>query len=187
MSVVPLPPPLQAVYGVLSAIFVAGYIQRCDGPHEHRAMVWGCQEGGGSTQWSQKNLNIESFCCNVAHNKLIKVPRPLLAPVLWIEVGFSTRLDTNATVIGVSLSELHSSGTALLNCVCNARACLLAATYQKFELNRKKEGYTWISDLYTCILHSNLNASCHNLWTPNINSTLMDPYVAQEVTYPTPP
>ena len=34
-----------------------GHVQRRDDPHKHRAMVRGCQERGGSAQWSQKNLN----------------------------------------------------------------------------------------------------------------------------------
>ena len=35
-------------------------------------------------------------------------------------------------VIGASLSELHTSGTALRKCVCNVHAFLLAAIYRKF-------------------------------------------------------
>ena len=35
-------------------------------------------------------------------------------------------------IFGASLSEPHTSGTALRKCVCNVHTCLLAAIYHKF-------------------------------------------------------
>ena len=53
-------------------------------------------------------------------------------------------------IIGVSLSEPHTSVTALQDaCVCMS-VCLLVAIYRKFKLNKQKRRYTYISNLHTC-------------------------------------
>ena len=52
--------------------------------------------------------------------------------------------------IGASLSEPHTSVTALLNaCVCMC-VCLRVAIYRKFKLNERIQRYTYISNLHTC-------------------------------------
>ena len=57
------------------------------------------------------------------------------APALYADCGAKPKYDTtfsrhspNATLIEVSLCELHTSRTALRKCVCN----MLAAIYHKF-------------------------------------------------------
>ena len=44
------------------------------------------------------------------------------------------------TIVGASLSEPHTSGTALRTCVCMF-ACLLAAIYRKFLMSTVKFQY----------------------------------------------
>ena len=48
-------------------------------------------------------------------------------------------------IVGASLSEPHTSVTALLDaCVCMCRVCLRVAIYRKFKLSER------ISNLHTC-------------------------------------
>ena len=59
-------------------------------------------------------------------------------------------VDIDTHLIEASLSEPHTSVTALLNaCVC-MYVCIRVAIYRKFKLNEQKPRYTYISNLHTC-------------------------------------